>query len=621
MNFRKRIFTAAVIMISLLLLYRLAAALLTVGNGRKAEVTAQSVVLQAADSSSEVDWLAAFSEISEEELYAREQSCGGIASVAVNQADGRLYFVFGDRSKASVSGVSESFAGWLTVQDVEVRSFSVRPKKTATSAVMAHPVLACLFIVAVLFGGAGIDHLVNYRFRRKKVKASAGPGGSNYSREEIPRVRFSDVEGLEELKSDVMRIVDSLRNPEKYEKMGARPTHGLILYGPPGTGKTLLAKAIAGEARVPFISAAGSDFVNKYVGVGAENVRNLFKKARKDAPCIIFIDEIDAVAGKRGSDYNSEREQTVNALLSELDGFTGRDGIVVICATNRLDMLDEAFTRSGRFDLKLAVGLPDRKARFRILQIHGKNKKFDESVDFESLSARTAGFSGADLQALLNESALLAAGKGLPAISSEEIGESFRKIVLHGNKVKILDEETRRLIAWHESGHTLATKLLTDDSVSTVTIIGSTSGAGGVTFRAPNENNIMKNRRYLLNLIRVMYAGRAAEEIYFETKGISGEEIRDLITIGASEDIRQATALLLENLAVYGLGESGPLDMTQFGKGLESLREEAKAEAKKLYADTLEFLRGRRDKLQRLAEVLFEKETLEEGEIDRILAA
>lgn len=296
-------------------------------------------------------------------------------------------------------------------------------------------------------------------------------------------------------------------------------------------------------------------------------------------------------------------------------------GIVVICATNRLDMLDEAFTRSGRFDLKLAVGLPDKKARINILKIHGKNKKFDDSVDFAAIAARTPGFSGADLQALLNESALLAAEKGIPAITKEEINDSFRKIVLHGNKVKILDEETKRLISWHESGHTLATKLLTDDSVSSVTIIGSSSGAGGVTFRAPNENNIIKNRRYLQNLIRVMYAGRAAEEIYFESRGVSGEEIKDLVTIGASEDIKQATAILLENLAVYGLGESGPLDLTQFGKDLESVREEAKAESKRLYRETVGFLRENKEKLEALSEALYQEETLEEAEIDRILAA
>ena len=430
-------------------------------------------------------------------------------------------------------------------------------------------------------------------------------------RDGVPAVRFDDVEGVQGLKDDLARLVDCLVHPARYEAMGARTPKGVILYGPPGTGKTLLARAIAGEARVPFLTACGSDFIEKYVGVGAKRVRELYEKARKQAPCIVFIDEVDAIASRRGSDENSERDQAVNALLSELDGFDGRSGVITICATNRLDLLDEAFQRAGRFDLKLAVGLPDLAARERILEIHSRNKPLDGGIGLGSLARRCAGFSGADLEALLNEAAMCAAARGAGSIGPGDVDDAFFKIVMKGNKKPHGDRtETLRLVAWHEAGHVLATKLLTDDAVPSVTIMGSSSGAGGVTFRSPDEG-AMQSRKYLRALICVMYAGRAAEEICL------GDP--DLVTVGAQQDIKQATSLIREYLMAYGMGEKGMLDMSQFGRDGASVADEAARMAGELYGRAKDVLSGHRDLLEDLAMALVDKETLDEAEIDGII--
>lgn len=428
-------------------------------------------------------------------------------------------------------------------------------------------------------------------------------------REGVPKVRIEDVEGVPGLKADVLRLVDCLTDPGRYEALGARMPKGVILYGPPGTGKTLLARAIAGEASVPFISACGSDFIEKYVGVGAKRVRELYEKARKQAPCIVFIDEVDAIASKRGSDENSERDQAVNALLSELDGFDGKSGVITICATNRLDMLDDAFQRAGRFDLKLAVGLPDLKARRRILEIHSRNKPLSGDVDLDMVAKRCTGFSGADLEALMNESAMTAAVRRAKSIQPEDLDEAFFKILMKGNK-KPPDKavEATRTVAWHEAGHALATKLLTDDSVPSVTIVGSSSGAGGVTFRTPGEE-AMESRGYLKSLMCVMYAGRAAEELYL------GDG--DRVTTGASQDIRQATSLIRSYLGTYGMGGRGMLDLSQFKD--EGALDEASEMAKERYGAVLALLGEHRAELDAVAEALLEKETLTESELDGIL--
>lgn len=424
------------------------------------------------------------------------------------------------------------------------------------------------------------------------------------------KITFNEVQGIDELKPDLIRLVDALKHPAKYKKLGARPTKGLILYGPPGTGKTLIAKAISGEAEVPFFSASGSDFVEKYVGVGASRIRELFTKARKTSPCIVFIDELDAIGGNRGESNNSERDQTINALLTELDGFTATEGILTICATNRLDILDAALTRPGRFDLKIAVNLPDKQARYQILRLHGSGKKLSDEVQIEALAKKTNGFSGAELENLLNEAALIAATKDKEWITNADIDDAFFKIIMNGHKKeRVKDDAYARLVAYHEAGHTLVTKLLTNDGVTTVTIIQSTSGAGGVTFRSP-EDAPLKSKKHLKNLVKVMYAGRAAEEILLN----SDEDI----TTGASEDIKQATEIIKQYITIYGMGSQGMIDMTQLTNHFNII-EEASKMATELYQETMETLLKNKSKLDRLALALLEKETLEEAEIDILI--
>lgn len=474
----------------------------------------------------------------------------------------------------------------------------------------------CLVIFIGLFlykRSAGTKSIVTYSTNGQSPKTDT-PSEKIVKTEdgiEIPRVKFDDVEGVDELKEDIFRLVDCLKHPEKYENAGARIPKGVILYGPPGTGKTLLAKAIAGEAGVPFLAAVGSDFVEKYVGVGAKRVRELYSKAKKKAPCIVFIDEVDAVAGKRGEENNSENDQTINALLSELDGFGSTSKIITICATNRLDMLDSAFTRAGRFDLKLAVGLPDKDSRLRILKIHSKNKKLSEDIDLKALANKTSGFSGAELEALLNEAAMLAAGNDRVVIYNNDIDDAFFKIIMQGNKKKREKiDKMNKLVAWHESGHTLAARLLTDDIVNSVTIIGSSSGAGGVTFRTPRDEGL-QSKKYLRESIAVMYAGRAAEEIYLGDK--------DEITTGASQDIKQATSIIKQYLATYGMGDIGMIDITQLNRDFNNIVSEASKLAKEIYEKTLLVLRDNKKILEDLANNLIKEETLDEVEIERII--
>jgi cell division protease FtsH len=427
-------------------------------------------------------------------------------------------------------------------------------------------------------------------------------------------VTFKDIAGNESVKKDVQFIVDFLKNPSKYQKIGARMPKGVIFYGPPGTGKTLLAKAIAGEAGVPFFSVSGSDFVEMYVGVGARRVRDLFAEARKKAPCIIFIDEIDAVGKKRGIDNNTEKDQTINALLTQLDGFSSSDGIVVIGATNRLDILDEALIRPGRFDKHIAIPLPEYKERLEILKLHTKNKKLADSVNLEAIAKMTIGFSGAGLETLMNESAIIAVSKGKETIDMEDIDDAFYKVVMKGDKksVKDTNQEQLKLVAWHEAGHALVAKLLTNKSVPKVTIVPSTSGAGGVTFIIPEKMGL-HTKKDLINEIKICYAGRIAE--YLLTKDES------LITTGASQDIKQATNLIIRMIKEFGMtSEFGMLYMDALSSVTENeVLKEAKNISKQIYDETLEFMEEHQATLEELANTLLEKETIEEEELNQIV--
>lgn len=582
-----------------------------------AQITQTQAAIKPEDqltASSDVDWLHDFKDCKEEELEGVLEETNAVSAM-LNSSTGNLFVLLENGEGVKVLDVSRPLITYLKLHGIEVQTYSfvekvVDEKETVNKTVQDWNTIMCLVLMVGLIGVP-----VFFMYRQNKQMVTVGPvkdGVATKLTDNVPKVKFDDVEGIEELKSDIMRLVDCLKNPKKYQRIGARIPKGVILYGPPGTGKTLIAKAIAGEAGVPFFSMVGSDFVEKYVGVGASRVRELYKRARKAAPCIVFIDEIDAVAGQRGRDENSERDQTINALLAELDGFSKTSNVITICATNRLEMLDSAFKRAGRFDLKLAVGLPDKKSREKILEIHSKDKILNEEVELSLIANKTVGFSGADLEALLNEAALIAVGKDKESIDYQDIDDAFFKVVMMGNKKK-RDKitETNKVVAWHEAGHTLATKLLTDDTVSSVTIIGSASGAGGVTFRSPKEDNELHSKKYLESLVKVMYAGRAAEEIYFRDK--------DSITIGASQDIKQATSIIKDYLSLYGMGDKGMLDLTQFSREFNGVVSEATELSKKLYDETLNLLEDNYSILKELADRVLEKETLDEVEINEIV--
>lgn len=364
------------------------------------------------------------------------------------------------------------------------------------------------------------------------------------------KVTLKDVAGLKEEKEDLQEIVDFLRDPGKFTKVGARIPKGVLLEGPPGTGKTLLAKAIAGEANVPFFSISGSDFVEMFVGVGASRVRDLFEEAKKNAPCIVFIDEIDAVARRRGTGMgggHDEREQTLNQMLVEMGGFAANAGIIVMAATNRVDILDPAILRPGRFDRKIAVGLPDVGGREAILQVHAKNKPLGDNVDLKQIAQTTAGFTGADLENLLNEAAIVAAKDNRCFISQEDIKTAFVKVGIGTErKSRIISDKERKITAYHESGHAILFHVLPDvGPVYSVSIIPTGAGAAGYTMPLPERDDMFMTKGRMLQEIMVSLGGRIAEEIIF-----------DDITTGASSDIKKATQIAKKMVTRYGMSEN-----------------------------------------------------------------
>ena len=381
-----------------------------------------------------------------------------------------------------------------------------------------------------------------------KARAKLAQDGKN-------KVTFNDVAGADEEKAELQEIVEFLKNPQKFVQIGARIPKGVLLVGPPGTGKTLIAKAVAGEAGVPFLSISGSDFVELYVGVGASRVRDLFEQAKKNAPAIVFIDEIDAVGRQRGAGLgggHDEREQTLNQLLVEMDGFGANEGVIVIAATNRKDILDNALLRPGRFDRQVYVGAPDVKGREAILKVHVRNKQFDPDVKFSDIAKTTAGFTGADLENLLNEAALLAARRNKKLISQEEIEESLLKVVMGVEKKShIITEHDKRLTAYHEAGHAICFEVLpTQDPVHHVTIIPRSSGAGGFTMPLPEEDQAYRTKKYMEEYIVVCLGGRVAEKLTMED-----------ISTGAYGDIKQATQMARAMVTSYGMSDKiGPID-------------------------------------------------------------
>lgn len=426
-------------------------------------------------------------------------------------------------------------------------------------------------------------------------------------------VKFSDVAGLEEVKEDLMTVVDFLKNPDEYKEAGAEIPKGVLLYGPPGTGKTLLAKAVAGEAGVKFKAVSGSDFDEKYVGVGASKMRKLFDDAKNNAPCIIFIDEIDSMGGRRHSKQNSYDRQTLNTLLSEMDGFDGSGGVVVIAATNRIEDLDPALTRPGRFDNHFAVSLPaTAKERKIIINLYAGNKKFADDVDMESFAKETMGSSPATIKTVLNEAAIIATRKNKGIITREILDEAWMKQLMEGHLKKNGEKDNVELVAWHEAGHALAGLLMGQD-LTKASIIQSTSGAGGATFITPRKLGLFTVKE-LREQVVMLYSGRNAEAVLAEK---NGESLG--ITTGASNDIEKATGIIKKMITEYGMNENfGLLNLEELEIKPDVIAKEAVSLSKELCSESYNLMMDNADTLKKIAEALIEKETLTGEEIRKI---
>lgn len=485
-------------------------------------------------------------------------------------------------------------------------------------------ILPMLIIVGLWFmlmnqGGAGGGKVMNFGKSRAR----------RYDEEKL-KITFKDVAGAEEAKQELEEVVEFLKHPQKYNDLGAKIPKGVLLYGPPGTGKTLLAKAVAGEAGVPFFSISGSDFVEMFVGVGASRVRDLFDQAKKSAPCIVFIDEIDAVGRQRGAGLgggHDEREQTLNQLLVEMDGFSANEGIIMIAATNRPDILDPALLRPGRFDRQIVVDRPDIKGRTEILKVHVKGKPIGQDVNLDVIAQRTPGFTGADLSNLVNEAALLTARKDKKAINMSEMEEAAERVIMGPErKSRVISDKEKRLTAYHEGGHTIVGMLLEHtDPVHKVTIIPR-GRAGGYTLSLPKEDKYYATRSEMLDELKVLLGGRVAEALVLKE-----------ISSGASNDLQRATQLARQMICEYGMSENiGPVtfghrqDQVFLGRDIardKDYSEEVAAEIDKevrsfmedAYAATEKLLSDNIDKLHVIAKALMEKETLEEEEINQLV--
>lgn len=443
------------------------------------------------------------------------------------------------------------------------------------------------------------------------------------------KVRFADVAGCDEEKQEMAEIIDYLKYPKKFEKMGARIPKGVLLAGHPGTGKTLLAKAVAGEANVPFYSISGSDFVEMFVGVGASRVRDMFKKAKQAAPCIIFIDEIDAVGRQRGAGFgggHDEREQTLNQLLVEMDGMEENTGVVVIAATNRPDVLDPALLRAGRFDRQITVSLPDRKGREAILKVHARNKHFAADIDLGALAKRTPGFSGADLENVLNESAIMAVRHDETEITMADIDEAIDRVMMGPAKVsKTYDDKTKKLVAYHESGHAIVGLFMENAQVVQKVTIIPRGQAGGYNLMTPKEEKMMNTKNDLLATITSFMGGRVAEELFF-----------DDVTTGASNDIERATNIAKDMVTLYGMSDLGPIkynsgsenvflgrDYNQPNNVSGQVAFEIDQEVRKIvngcHDEAKKLIQAHETELTRIAEALMEYETLTAEQIQKVV--
>ena len=527
----------------------------------------------------------------------------------------------GDREEFNVLDVKEVEMA-LRKAGVPYTTTSVRQDSYFMTVILPIALSAGVLIFLFMFinsrsGGGANAKMMNFgRSRARMVSTS--------------KVNFAKVAGLEEEKEELEEIVDFLKNPQKYTGVGARIPKGVILVGPPGTGKTLLAKAVAGEAGVPFFSISGSDFVEMFVGVGASRVRDLFEEAKKNAPCIVFIDEIDAVARQRGTGMgggHDEREQTLNQLLVEMDGFGVNEGIIVMAATNRVDILDPAILRPGRFDRKVAVGRPDVKGREEILGVHTKEKPLGEDVDLHRIAQTTAGFTGADLENLMNEAAINTAKEGRKFLTQTDIEKAFIKVGIGAEKrSKVISEKDKKITAYHEAGHAILFHVLPDvGPVHTVSIIPTGVGAAGYTMPLPEQDELHMTKGRMLQNIMVSLGGRIAEEIIF-----------DDITTGASQDIKQATSMARAMVTEYGMSEklgminySGDNNEVFIGRDLahtrtysEEVASEIDSEVKRIidecYAKAKQIILDHEDVLHSCCALLMEKEKIGQAEFEAL---
>ena len=561
--------------------------------------------------------------------YMQAAEAGDIALAVIRQNQetptGELVLTMDDgtQSRVYVADVGAEQT-YLIGQDVPVTMQDVPHDNFLLT--MLIPVLLSGVMLVVVFmmmnaraaGGGANARMMNFGKSRAKLSRDA----SKYN--------FKKVAGLQEEKEDLEELVDFLRNPQKYTSVGARIPKGVLLVGPPGTGKTLLAKAVAGESGVPFFSISGSDFVEMFVGVGASRVRDLFEEAKKNAPCIVFIDEIDAVARQRGTGLgggHDEREQTLNQLLVEMDGFGVNEGIIVLAATNRVDILDPAILRPGRFDRKIVVGRPDVRGREEILKVHAQDKPLGDDVDLKRVAQTTAGFTGADLENLLNEAAILAAKEGHSFICQADVDHSFIKVGIGAEKhSRVISEKEKRITAYHEAGHAILFHLLPDvGPVHTISIIPTGMGAAGYTMPLPEKDEMFNSKGKMLQDIMVSLGGRIAEEIIF-----------DDITTGASQDIKHATAIARAMVTKYGMSEKVGMinyetagDEVFIGRDLghtknygEEVASVIDSEVKRIidecYAKAKAMILEHQDVLHKCTELLMEKEKIGQEEFEQL---
>ena len=562
--------------------------------------------------------------------YVKDVSDGKVNSVTIVQnaevPTGKLYVELEGENRSRVVYTSDITKDQELLQEKNISYFLSDVKRQNIWLIVAVVVgvafVVIMFIVMITnrqATGGSNSKMMNFG----KSRARLMNGDEN-------RVTFKDVAGLEEEKEELEEIVDFLKDPVKYTNLGARIPKGVILTGPPGTGKTLLAKAVAGEAGVPFFSISGSDFVEMFVGVGASRVRDLFEDAKKNSPCIVFIDEIDAVARRRGTGMgggHDEREQTLNQMLVEMDGFSVNEGIIVMAATNRVDILDPAILRPGRFDRKIVVGRPDVKGRLEILNVHSKKKPLGDDVDLDALSRTTAGFTGADLENLLNEAAINAAREGRKFISNDDVRRAFIKVGIGTErKSKVISDKEKKITAFHESGHAILFHVLPDvGPVHSVSIIPTGMGAAGYTMPLPERDEMFNTKGKMLQDIIVSLGGRVAEELVF-----------DDITTGASQDIKQATSTARDMVTKYGFSSKLGLinydndsDEVFIGRDFghtrvygENIASEIDNEVRDIindcYAKAKRIISDYRGVLDRTAQLLLEKEKIDREEFEAL---